>query len=39
MLVETRALALVGGVIGSLVGSAASLAIASYAEWRASIST
>ena len=39
MLVETTALALVGGLIGSLVGIAASLAIASQAEWRVSIST
>ena len=39
MLVETTALALAGGFIGSLVGIAASLAIASRAEWRISIST
>jgi putative ABC transport system permease protein len=39
ILVETTALALVGGLIGSLVGIAASLAIASQADWRVSIST
>jgi putative ABC transport system permease protein len=39
MLVETISLALAGGLVGSLVGIAASLAIASQAEWRVSIST
>jgi putative ABC transport system permease protein len=39
MLVETTALALAGGLIGSLVRIAASFAIASRAEWRISIST
>jgi putative ABC transport system permease protein len=38
MLVETVSLALAGGLIGSLVGIASSLAIASRAEWRVSIS-
>jgi putative ABC transport system permease protein len=38
MLVETIALALAGGFIGSVAGVAASLAIASRAEWRVSIS-
>ena len=38
MLVETVALALVGGLVGSLAGIAASLAIAWKAEWRVAIS-
>jgi putative ABC transport system permease protein len=38
MLVETTALALAGGLVGSLVGIAASVGIASQAQWRVSIS-
>jgi len=37
MLVETVALALAGGLIGSLFGVAASLAVAGQAGWRVSI--